>query len=180
MFIGYARISKTDGSQVLDLQYDALSCAGVSVDHIYEDVTSGNGHRANRNWNSCTPPPDGRRAVLWRIDLQRPRRNHQTTTRIEDTAKFLLGITAGTSGLYLSAYKLAMGKATVTGLLWSLPFLFWAAAIVLLILVIFPQKYETFKKIIRRIQFKSKTDLVGWAALAEDPTTGSAVMSSSR
>ncbi len=69
----------------------------------------------------------------------------ETAARIEDTAKFLLGITAGASGLYLSAYKLAMGRGTVTGCLWFLPFLLWASAMVALILVIFPQKYETFK-----------------------------------
>jgi hypothetical protein len=31
MLIGYARVSKTDGSQVLDLQQDALSEAGVGA-----------------------------------------------------------------------------------------------------------------------------------------------------
>ncbi len=65
--------------------------------------------------------------------------------RIEETAKFLLGISAGTSGLYLSVFKLAMGKTAVAGFPLFLPFLFWAAAMVLLVLVIFPQKYETYK-----------------------------------
>jgi DNA invertase Pin-like site-specific DNA recombinase len=41
MLIGYARISKTDGSQVLDLQKDALSEAGVGADAIYTDEASG-------------------------------------------------------------------------------------------------------------------------------------------
>jgi len=41
MLIGYIRISKSDGSQVLDLQRDALINAGVSPEHIYEDETSG-------------------------------------------------------------------------------------------------------------------------------------------
>ena len=41
MQIGYTRISKTDGSQVLDLQKDALIEAGVASDHIYEDQASG-------------------------------------------------------------------------------------------------------------------------------------------
>ena len=35
MLIGYARISKADGSQSLDLQRDALRQAGVSDDAIY-------------------------------------------------------------------------------------------------------------------------------------------------
>ena len=36
MLIGYARVSKADGSQVLDLQRDALTRAGVSRKRIYE------------------------------------------------------------------------------------------------------------------------------------------------
>jgi DNA invertase Pin-like site-specific DNA recombinase len=35
------RVSKADGSQVLDLQRDALLAAGVKEEHIYEDKASG-------------------------------------------------------------------------------------------------------------------------------------------
>ncbi len=41
MLIGYARISKADGSQSLDLQRDALIAAGVRAERIYEDQASG-------------------------------------------------------------------------------------------------------------------------------------------
>ena len=41
MDIGYMRISKGDGSQVLDLQQDALLAAGVDPAHLYEDRASG-------------------------------------------------------------------------------------------------------------------------------------------
>jgi DNA invertase Pin-like site-specific DNA recombinase len=41
MQIGYARVSKADGSQVLDLQRDALLRAGVARKRIYEDRASG-------------------------------------------------------------------------------------------------------------------------------------------
>ena len=41
MLIGYARVSKADGSQSLDLQKDALLKAGVSEDRIYKDRVSG-------------------------------------------------------------------------------------------------------------------------------------------
>ena len=41
MRVGYARVSKADGSQVLDLQRDALVKAGVSPKHLYEDHASG-------------------------------------------------------------------------------------------------------------------------------------------
>ena len=39
--IGYMRVSKADGSQVLDLQKDALLGAGVSERHLYSDMASG-------------------------------------------------------------------------------------------------------------------------------------------
>ncbi|WBO24601.1 recombinase family protein [Sphingomonas abietis] len=40
--IGYARVSKADGSQVIDLQRDALAKAGVDLDHhLYTDAASG-------------------------------------------------------------------------------------------------------------------------------------------
>jgi len=41
MLIGYARVSKTDGSQVLDLQRDALLEAGVAPEQVYQDHASG-------------------------------------------------------------------------------------------------------------------------------------------
>ncbi len=41
MKIGYARVSKSDGSQVIDLQTDALKKAGVKSNHIYSDKASG-------------------------------------------------------------------------------------------------------------------------------------------
>ena len=41
MLIGYARVSKADGSQSLDLQRDALTVAGVTPEAIYEDEASG-------------------------------------------------------------------------------------------------------------------------------------------
>lgn len=37
MLIGYARVSKADGSQSLDLQHDALRAAGVERDNIYPE-----------------------------------------------------------------------------------------------------------------------------------------------
>lgn len=41
MLIGYMRVSKSDGSQSLDLQRDALLAAGVESHHMYEDLASG-------------------------------------------------------------------------------------------------------------------------------------------
>jgi DNA invertase Pin-like site-specific DNA recombinase len=41
MLIGYARVSKADGSQVLDLQKDALIQVGIEENNIYCDYASG-------------------------------------------------------------------------------------------------------------------------------------------
>ena len=41
MLIGYARVSKADGSQSLDLQIDALNAADVPEGQIYSDQASG-------------------------------------------------------------------------------------------------------------------------------------------
>ena len=41
MLLGYMRVSKNDGSQLLDLQRDALLKFGILPEHIYEDFASG-------------------------------------------------------------------------------------------------------------------------------------------
>ncbi len=41
MNIGYARVSKSGDAQNTDLQYDALTEAGVTREAIYEDRASG-------------------------------------------------------------------------------------------------------------------------------------------
>ena len=41
MLMGYARVSKADGTQTSDLQRDALIAAGVDAAQIYEDRASG-------------------------------------------------------------------------------------------------------------------------------------------
>ncbi len=45
MLIGYARVSKADNSQVLDLQIDALKNSGVNEENIYTDKISGSKER---------------------------------------------------------------------------------------------------------------------------------------
>ncbi|CAO3383450.1 Resolvase/Integrase TinR protein [Azospirillum argentinense] len=41
MLLGYMRVSKADGSQVFDLQRDALLGAGLDPQCLYEDLNSG-------------------------------------------------------------------------------------------------------------------------------------------
>lgn len=61
--------------------------------------------------------------------------------RIEDVAKFLVGATATTSGLFLAAFKLVLGASSAQGIFWLLPFFSWAMGIVALVLVLFPLRY---------------------------------------
>jgi hypothetical protein len=67
----------------------------------------------------------------------------ESIPRIEEVAKFLVGATATTSGLFLAAFKLSQGDKTVAGLAWFVPFICWAISILALILVLFPHKYRT-------------------------------------
>ena len=68
MLIGYARVSKADGSQTHDLQRDALIAAGVAADQIYEDSASG--RRDDRpGLDACLKAlRAGDTLVIWKLD----------------------------------------------------------------------------------------------------------------
>ena len=68
MLIGYARVSKADGSQSLDLQRDALRAAGVDAVHVYHDFASG--VRDDRpGLDSCVRAlRTGDVLVVWKLD----------------------------------------------------------------------------------------------------------------
>ncbi|MVF24611.1 recombinase family protein [Methylocaldum sp. BRCS4] len=68
MLIGYMRVSKADGSQVLDLQRDALLAAGVQPNHLYEDLASG--QRDDRpGLAACLKAlRSGDTLVVWKLD----------------------------------------------------------------------------------------------------------------
>jgi DNA invertase Pin-like site-specific DNA recombinase len=68
MLIGYARVSKADGSQSLDLQRDALVSAGVARERIYEDQASGK--RDDRpGLEACLRAlREGDTLVVWKLD----------------------------------------------------------------------------------------------------------------
>lgn len=64
-------------------------------------------------------------------------------TRLDEVAKFLLGASATTSGLFVAAYKFALGpNATLPGLGGWLPFLLWAGSILAFLRVLLPQTYQ--------------------------------------
>lgn len=68
MLIGYARVSKSDGSQNLDLQKDALIKAGVGSERVYHDYASS--RKDNRaGLQSCIKAlQPGNTLVVWKLD----------------------------------------------------------------------------------------------------------------
>ncbi len=68
MLIGYARVSKADGSQSLDLQRDALIAAGVGEDLIYSDRASGKKDERPGLEACLKALRDGDVLVVWKLD----------------------------------------------------------------------------------------------------------------
>ncbi|MGD9805408.1 MAG: recombinase family protein [Hyphomicrobiaceae bacterium] len=68
MQIGYMRVSKSDGTQTLDLQRDTLLAASIDPAHIYEDLASG--RRDDRpGLIACLKAlRSGDTLVVWKLD----------------------------------------------------------------------------------------------------------------
>jgi DNA invertase Pin-like site-specific DNA recombinase len=66
--IGYMRVSKADGSQVLDLQRDALLSAGVSDRHLYNDTASGKKDDRPGLASCLQALREGDTLVIWKLD----------------------------------------------------------------------------------------------------------------
>jgi DNA invertase Pin-like site-specific DNA recombinase len=68
MLIGYVRVSKSDGTQTLAPQRDAMLTAGVDPTRIYEDLASGR-HDARPGLTACLKAiQPGNTLVLWKLD----------------------------------------------------------------------------------------------------------------
>ncbi len=68
MLLGYARISKADGNQTIDLQRDALIAAGIDESYIYEDRMSGR-HDVRPGLDTCLKAlREGDTLVVWKLD----------------------------------------------------------------------------------------------------------------
>ena len=68
MLIGYARISKTDGAQSLDLQRDALRTEGVDAVNLYHDFASGVRDDRPGLDNCLRALRKGDVLVVWKLD----------------------------------------------------------------------------------------------------------------
>ena len=68
MLIGYVRVSKSDGSQSLTPQQDALLAAGVESARIYQDLASGRKDE-RPGLSSCLKAlQPGNTLVVWKLD----------------------------------------------------------------------------------------------------------------
>ena len=80
MLIGYARVSKADGTQLLDLQLDALVAASVEEERIYEDRASGR-HDHRPGLEACLKAlQPGNTFVVWKLDRLGRNLKHLVTT----------------------------------------------------------------------------------------------------
>ena len=68
MLIGYMRISKSDGTQTLDLQRDALLAAGVALKRIYADRASGRQDDRPGLATCLQALQPGDTLVVWKLD----------------------------------------------------------------------------------------------------------------
>ena len=68
MLIGYIRVSKSDGSQVLDLQRDALRAGGVAPDRVYQDLASGRKDDRPGLAACLKALQPGNTLVVWKLD----------------------------------------------------------------------------------------------------------------
>jgi DNA invertase Pin-like site-specific DNA recombinase len=67
MLIGYMRVSKAEGSQVLDLQCDALLKAGILPEHLYEDFASGKNDDRQGSTTCLKALRKGDILVVWKL-----------------------------------------------------------------------------------------------------------------
>src|ERR1700757_3331794 len=68
MFIGYMRVSKSDGSRTIDLQRDALIAAGVDPGQIYEDRASGRLDARPGLDATLKALREGDTLIVWKLD----------------------------------------------------------------------------------------------------------------
>lgn len=68
MLIGYMRVSKADGTQVLDMQRDALLAASIDAEHMYEDLASGSLNTRPGLINCLKALRAGDTLLVWKLD----------------------------------------------------------------------------------------------------------------
>ena len=87
LLIGYMRVSKADGSQVLDLQKDALVAGGVSERHLYSDMASGKKDDRQGLLACLQALREGDTLVVWKLDRLGRNLRHLVNTIHDLTAR---------------------------------------------------------------------------------------------
>ena len=81
------RVSKADGSQILDLQRDALLDGGVLSEHLYEDFSSGNNDE-RQGLKACLKAlRQGDTLLVWKLDRLGRNLRHLVNTVHELSSK---------------------------------------------------------------------------------------------
>ena len=91
MLIGYARVSKSDKSQLLDLQRNALIAEGIQIERIYEDLASGRKDDRPGLRNCLHALKSGDVLVVWKLDRLGQDLKHLVTL-VEDLSKKNIGL----------------------------------------------------------------------------------------
>ena len=87
MLIGYMRVSKSDGSQVLDLQRDALLQADVLAENLYHDFASGK-NDDRQGLEACLKALRvGDTLIVWKLDRLGRNLRHLVNTVHELSSK---------------------------------------------------------------------------------------------
>lgn len=87
MLIGYARVSKADGSQTTDLQRDALLSEGVHEESIYQDYASGKRDDRPGLVNCLKALREGDTLIVWKLDRLGRDLHHLVNTVHDLTAR---------------------------------------------------------------------------------------------
>ncbi len=90
MLIGYARVSKSDNSHVLDLQIDALTNSGVKEENIYSDKISGSKDERPGLENCLKALREDDILVVYKLDRLGRNLKHLIQT-VEDLTKRKIG-----------------------------------------------------------------------------------------
>ena len=99
MLIGYARVSKSDDSQVLDLQIDALLQAGVNQGNIYTDKISGTKDERPGLESCLKALREEDILVVWKLDRLGRNLKHLINT-IDDLNKRNIGFNRHSARLF--------------------------------------------------------------------------------
>lgn len=91
MQIGYIRVSKNDGSQLLDLQRDAMLDAGVDRERIYEDLLSGRKDERPGLDTCMKALQPGNTLVVWKLDRLGRDLKHLVNT-VDELSKREIGL----------------------------------------------------------------------------------------